>query len=311
MGAIDSIRYGTRKKECFLIYDSDNGFMERTVPNVKLLVNKWDRIEKFEFSKRKNGKPLSKLILTFPRDWTEEQCKNAIKQFLDFYFKNHQYTFCFHEGKSGKNFNLHGHLYYSERIMTDPKFRKDPKMSKLGFVKKTCHAWLTSCGLDLFKVPDVPRIPMKQWKKNEEEARNKKNQTKNLWESEQNALKKVGKEIQHLDKLFLRIEHSAKRKKPKNRKLNHQEKPEVENEIKYGNQFSLLKQLILDSFEAAKSGKQFVKYLESDDVFVMAESNKYYFGFDEQNIYCADEILVKEDLEQLDKWFTIGNHLKI
>ena len=56
MSTVDSISYGTRKRECYRIYDNELGFVDRTTVNVKFLKKKWQKIENFEYSKRKMGK---------------------------------------------------------------------------------------------------------------------------------------------------------------------------------------------------------------------------------------------------------------
>lgn len=217
MSTVDSISYGTRKRECYRIYDNELGFVDRTTVNVKFLKKKWQKIENFEYSKRKNGKVLSKLILMFPNEWTQQQKEGFIQHFLESKFgKKHNFTFCFHRGKDGEVIeNSHGHLYYSERILTDSTYRKDPTMSKLGYVKKFVKDWQKGCGIDLSKSPKVKRIPMKEWKANPVEARLFKVKIKNIIFRERKEINKTEKKLKIVEMLLVRTKHNYQRKSSK------------------------------------------------------------------------------------------------
>jgi len=217
MSTVDSISYGTRKKECYRIYDNELGFIDRTITNVKLLKKKWQKIENFEFSKRKNGKVLSKLILIFPNEWNQQQKEDLIQSFLESKFgKKHHFTFCFHGGKYGEVIeNSHGHLYYSERILTDSTYRKDPAMSKLGYIKKYVKDWQKGCGIDLSKSSKVTRIPMKEWKANPVEARLFKVKIKNIIFRERKEINKTEKKLKKVEMLLVRTKHNYQRKSSK------------------------------------------------------------------------------------------------
>ncbi|MBD8083007.1 MobA/MobL family protein [Chryseobacterium caseinilyticum] len=212
MAAKDSLKYGTRKRECYRIYDSTLGFTNRTDGNVNFLLDKWQKIENFEFSKRKNGKVLSKIILMFPNEWPEVKKEKVIEEFLREKFNNnHDFTFCFHGGKDGEvTHNSHGHLYYCERKLNDEKRRKDPAMSKLGFVDKFVKDWQKVCGIDLKKNPKVPRIPMMQWKANPDEARMIKARQKEDSISKKLEIFDLQKEILSLTLLSRRIIRNKK-----------------------------------------------------------------------------------------------------
>lgn len=214
MPAQDSIKYGTRKKECYRIYDNSLGFVDRTNEHVENLISKWNEIENFEFSKRKNGKVLSKMILMFPNEWSQMQKEELIKSFFETKFSdNHHFTFCFHGGKDGEvALNSHGHLYFSERMINDPKNRKDPAMSKMGYIDRFAKEWQKACGIDLTKNPKVKRIPMMQWKKNPEKSRQiKEKQKLKLLELERH-VEIAEKKILFLEKLISRVKSSIKKR---------------------------------------------------------------------------------------------------